>query len=186
MASARDTVATIEELFRFEGKAELVDGRIIPIMPTGRRPNLVAGRIYRHLAGFVEDSGLGEVYTDNMGFVVPELGSGRKSFSPDVSFYRGPFSSNVMRFVDGAPTFAVEVRSEGDYRPAAEAQIEAKRADYFEAGTLVVWDVDPIAEEVRIYRRETPAWGDLLVRGGEADAEPAVSGWRIGLDWVFG
>ena len=53
-----------------------------------------------------------------------------------------------MRFVEGAPTLAVEVRSEGDYGASAERDMAAKRADYFEAGTLVVWDVDPEAEVV--------------------------------------
>src|SRR3989442_1741661 len=46
-----------------------------------------------------------------------------------------------MGFIQGPPTFAVEVRSESDYGPAADAQVGAKRADYFLAGTLVVWDV---------------------------------------------
>ena len=32
----------------------------------------------------------------------------------------------------------------------------AKRADYLEAGTLVVWDVDPIAESVHVYRAAAP------------------------------
>jgi len=47
-----------------------------------------------------------------------------------------------MRFASGAPIFAVEVRSENDYGPAAERAMAAKRADYFACGTLVVWDVD--------------------------------------------
>ena len=36
-----------------------------------------------------------------------------KSFSPDAAFYTGPRAG--MRFFDGAPVFAVEVRSEHDY-----------------------------------------------------------------------
>ena len=44
-------------------------------------------------------------YTDNMGFAVPELSSGRQSFSPDVSYYLGPLPFNPMRFVEGPPTF---------------------------------------------------------------------------------
>jgi Uma2 family endonuclease len=47
-----------------------------------------------------------------------------------------------MKFFEGAPVFAVEVRSEGDYGPAAERELAEKRADYFAAGTLAVWDVD--------------------------------------------
>lgn len=41
--------ATLEDLARTPGKAELIGGRIVPLMPTGLRPNLVAGRIYRSL-----------------------------------------------------------------------------------------------------------------------------------------
>jgi Uma2 family endonuclease len=185
MSSARQTVATLDELYRLPSKAELIGGRIVPIMPTGRRPNLVAGRIYRSLAGHVDTLGRGEVYTDNMGFAVPELSSGRQSFSPDVSYYLGPFPANAMRFVEGAPTFAVEVRSEGDYGPAAEVEMAAKRADYFEAGTRVVWDVDPIAEAVRIYRAAAPDQPETFGKGEEVGAEPAVPGWREGVDWIF-
>ena len=51
------------------------------------------------------------------------------------------------------PLFAVEVRSENDYGPAAEREMAAKRADYFAAGTRVVWDVDLLGEDVvRVYR----------------------------------
>ncbi len=90
-----------------------------------------------------------------------------------------------MRFVEGPPTFAVEVRSENDYGPAADAEYEAKRADYFLAGTLVVWDVDPIAETVHCYRASDPANPIVFIRGGIADAEPAVPGWSMAIDDVF-
>ena len=51
-----------------------------------------------------------------------------------------------MKFAEGAPVFAVEIRSENDRGPAAEGRLATKRADYFAAGTLVVWDVDLEAE----------------------------------------
>jgi Uma2 family endonuclease len=177
--------ATLDDLYRIEGKAELIGGRIVPIMPTGRLPNLVAVRILRSLAACVDALGRGEVYSDNMEFAVPELSSGRQSFSPDVSYYLGPLPSNPMRFVEGPPTFAVEVRSEGDYGPSAEIEMAAKRADYFEAGTQVVWDVDPTAACVHVYRAATPDQPVTCSRGQEADAEPAVPGWRVGVDWIF-
>jgi hypothetical protein len=53
-----------------------------------------------------------------------------------------------MRFLDGASIFAVEVRSEGGYGPAAEQAMAQKRADYFACGSLVVWDVDLLSAEV--------------------------------------
>jgi Uma2 family endonuclease len=90
-----------------------------------------------------------------------------------------------MRFVDGPPTFAVEVRSEGDYGDAAEAEMAAKWADYFEAGTVVVWDVDPVHETIRKYSNDLPDQPEHYVRGQEANAEPAVPGWRLALDRIF-
>ena len=142
MATVSPQRATVDDLLRTEGKAELIGGRIVRYMATGRKPNRVAGRIFRRLDDYAEQVGQGEAYTDSMGFTVQELPSGRESFSPDASYYRGSFPANPMRFIAGPPTFAVEVRSENDYGPAAEREMAATRADYFAAGTLVVWDVE--------------------------------------------
>jgi Uma2 family endonuclease len=61
----------------------------------------------------------------------------------------------------------------------------AKRVDYFLAGTLVVWDVDPIAEEIRVYRANAPTAPVIFRRGQTAEAEPAIPGWRVAVEWVF-
>jgi Uma2 family endonuclease len=91
-----------------------------------------------------------------------------------------------MRFLEGAPVFAVEVRSEHDYGPAAEPALAQKRADYFAAGTLVVWDVDLQNEEViRVYRASDPEHPTIYRRGEIAEAEPAVPGWRLAVDALF-
>ena len=176
--------ATLADLAGAPGKAELIRGRVVPIMPTGHFPNLIAGRIFPRLAEYAESTGLGVAYTDNIGFVVPELSSGRESFSPDASFYTGPIPADRMRFVRGAPDFAVEVRSEGDYTPSAELAAQAKREDYFEAGVRVVWDVDP---ESGVISRHRPgeAIPTVFGPGEEADAEPAAPGWRVSVDWIM-
>jgi len=186
MATVEQRDATVEDLYSTEGKAELIGGRIVRLMPTGRKPNRVAGRIYRSLDDYAENAGVGEAYTDNMGFVVPELPSGRRSFSPDASLYSGPFPDDEMRFIEAPPTFAAEVRSENDYGEAAERILAEKRADYFEAGTLVVWDVDPVNECVRVYRHTDPDHTVAYYRGETAEAEPAVPGWHIAVDRIFG
>jgi Uma2 family endonuclease len=125
-------------------------------------------------------------YADGIGFALtPPLANGRQSFSPDASYYVGLLPQNRMRFIEGAPTFAAEVRSEGDYGSAAEADLAAKRADYFEAGTLVVWDVDPLAETVTVLRADAPAQAKTYRRGEIAEAEPAVPGWQLPVDELF-
>ena len=67
------------------------------------------------------------------------------------------------------------VRSKHDYGLKTERAIPAKIADYFAAGTLVVWDVDVLHEQViRVYRA-----------GDEAEAEPALPGWHVVVSTLF-
>ena len=176
--------ATLADLARHDGKAELIAGKVAALPATGHLPKVVAGRIFRRLADYADTAG-GFALTDNMGFAVRELRSGRESFSPDAAYYTGPTPANPMRFVAGAPDFAVEVRGESDSGPAAEAEMAAKRADYFEAGTAVVWDVDFRAGVVRRYR-PGEAEPTVFGAGTEADAEPAVPGWRLAVNWLLG
>jgi len=185
MATAAQARATIDDLCRVDGKAELIDGRIVRFMPTGEIPSVVAAEIFISLHAHAKRSGQGRACTDGLGFTVPMLKSGRESFCPDTSYHAGPFPANGMRFVPAAPTFAVEVR-EGDHGPAAECEMAAKRADYFEAGTLVVWDVDPVAGFIHVYRRDQPDQPVTYGRGTTAEAEPAVAGWRVAVDEVMG
>lgn len=85
--------------------------------------------------------------------------------------------------MEGAPVFAAEVRSKEDYGPAAEQAMAAKRADYFAAGTLVVWDVDVLREGwVRVFRASAPGQPRTYGRGETAEAEPALPGWRFSVD----
>src|SRR5437588_6678909 len=126
MGTVSTARATLADLYRTEGKAELIDGRIIPLMATGVRPNQVAGNIFVDLRAHERKRPQGHAFTDNMGYAVAKLQSGRESFSPDVSWYEGPLPANVMGFIQGPPTLAVEVRSECDYTPSAELEIQHK------------------------------------------------------------
>ena len=184
MAIVAQDRATLDDLMRTEGKAELIGGRIVQHMPTGRIPNRVAARIFRSLDDYAEANG-GEAFTDGMGFAVDELSSGRESFSPDASYFNGPLPPDPGDFIAAAPKFAAEVRSKGDYGLAAEAEMAAKRDDYFEAGTPVVWDVDYKAEVVRSYRSDDPSNPKVFRRGDQAHAEPALPGWLLAVDSLF-
>ena len=185
MSTVTPTRATIDDLMLVEGKAELIGGRIVESMPTGLRPGRVALRIARSLEDHAERTGEGIAVCDNVGFLVPELPSGRESFSPDAAYYVGPIADDDMKFVDGPPTLAVEVRSDCDNGAAAERAMAAKREDYFAAGTEVVWDVDPVAEIIFVYRADSPGIAETYGRGQFAQAEPAVAGWRPLVDDLF-
>jgi Uma2 family endonuclease len=177
------TEATLDELYQLPDhqKAELVDGELIIMSPTGGIPGYAAGEIFASLRAYARCTKTGYAVADNVGFVVnlPH----RKSFSPDAAFYVGTLT---MKFLEGAPRFAVEVRSEHDYGEDAERALAAKRADYFAAGTLVVWDVDLLSEYVvRAYRIDDPLSPIIYSRGELAQAEPAVPGWQFAVDDLF-
>ena len=173
--------ATIEDLYKVEGKAELVNGEIVHMSPTGLLPHYAAREITGSLVAYEKATRRGVAIGDNTAFVVnlPH----RKSFSPDAAFYSGKLT---MKFGEGAPIFAVEVRSDGDYGSRAERQMAAKRADYFAAGTLVVWDVDLLSDEVvKVYRASEPETPTVYKRGQLAEAEPALPGWTMPVDDLF-
>jgi len=173
--------ATIEDLYKVEGKAELVNGEIVIMAGTGGLPHYAARQITLSLVAYETTTRQGYAIADNAVFVVnlPH----RKSFSPDAGFYIGEIT---MKFFQGAPVFAVEVRSENDYGARAERQMAMKRADYFAAGTLVVWDVDLLSNEVvRVYRATDPERATIYRRDEIAEAEPAVPGWTMAVDELF-
>lgn len=176
--------ATIEDLYRVPegGKAELMNGEVVRMAPTGFLPSRAAGAIYASLREYERRTKAGFAFPDNTGFRVnlPH----RESFSPDAAYYTG--NPTGMKFLEGAPVFAAEVRSEDDYGPVAEKAIANKRANYFAAGTLVVWDVDLLSNEViRVYRANDPDKATIYRRAEVAEAEPAVPGWRLPVDELF-
>jgi Uma2 family endonuclease len=174
--------ATFDDLMKVEGKAELIGGRIVEYMASGRLPGRISKRIVRSLDDYVQILGYGEAFTDNLGYAIdPPMPSGRQSFNPDGSFYGGPVTNDAS-FIFDAPTFAIEVRSENDFGRAQDRAYTDKRKDYFDAGTLVVWDVDYRAKTVTKY---TASGSTVFAAGSVADAEPAVPGWTIPVDEIF-
>lgn len=180
-----EPAATLDDLRRFDGRAELIAGRIVPLSPAGHRPSRIAGEVFLRLWDYARTTHRASAHTGGIAFTVPRLRSGRQSFSPDASYYAGPPPADDMDFISGPPTLAVEVRSKGDYGAAAEAAMAAKRSDYFESGTLVVWDVDPISGLIHSHRSTASDLPSSFSPGQAADAEPALPGWRAAVDELF-
>ena len=113
--------ATIEDLWHVEGKAELVNGELVPMSAASYRHGCVSLRIAASLLAFENKTGRGHALPDNVGFIV-DLPH-RRSFSPDAAFATQTVTDN---FVDGAPMFAAEVRSPDDFGPAAHAAADCR------------------------------------------------------------
>lgn len=170
--------ANVDDLARADGKAELVNGELLHMQAGGDWHGTAAFNIAISLKIYAKQMGVGCAFGDNVGFLcdLPH----RHSFSPDAAYYTGPRAGR--KFLPQAPVFAVEVRSDDDFGPAAERDLAAKRVDYFAAGTLVVWDVDAFnGPTIRSYRHDQPDMPKEFTTHQVADAEPAVPGWRFAV-----
>ena len=172
----------IENLYKIKENAEIVDGEIIRMSPTGAMPSFAASEIFVSLRGYSKRTKSGWAVGDNTGFKVNL--PNRESFSPDASYYIG--ENPGMKFYEGSPIFAVEVRSENDYGNDAEEKIRKKKQDYFLAGTKVFWDVDLLnADTIKVYRDTDPENPTIYRRGEIAEAEPVLPGWVFPVDDLF-
>lgn len=178
--------ATIEDLYNApdDGKYELVNGKLVKMSPTGYRPGRVAFFIADALLDYEDATGTGAALAEGPAYIVnlPH----RRSFSPDASYtFDVPPEEQEMKFIDGIPVFAVEVRSEHDYGPRSDREYRDKRADYFAVGTQVVWDVDPIRRIIACYRADRPTEPTIFSEGDIASAEPALPGWSVPVNQLF-
>jgi Uma2 family endonuclease len=175
--------ATIRDLAITKHKTEIVGGDVIVIGPSGWRPGRSAGRIFGSLDDHERRHGGGYALGSRIAYVL-DLPH-RLAICPDAAWYTGGMWTDDD-YPRGAPVFAAEVRELGEEGPEFESRSAAKRADYFAAGTKVVWDVDVLREGwIRVYRAEDPENPTIYRRGEVAEAEPAVPGWRMLVDELF-
>ena len=169
-------------LYQIDQKAEIINHQIVLLPPAGGLDSHASGEILFSLWEYTKEQNNGLAFGDNTAFMVnlPH----RKSLSPCAGFYVGATPSG-FEFFQGAPVFAVEVRNQFDYGPRADRERAAKRIDYFAAGTLVVWDVDLLSDDVIQVHRAGEKEPTIYRRGQIAEAEPAVPGWKMPVDDLF-
>ncbi len=181
MQRSRDYVAdmtpsgnmTADELLGLEvpGKrAELVKGVLVVREPAGYRHGEVAAELARRLANHVIAENLGRVLAAETGF---KLASDPDTVrAPDVAFIRTERLPEPppAGYAELAPDLVVEVLSPDD-RPGA---VLAKVADWLEAGSALVWIVDPQRRLGRVYRANGSE--SLMDQDGALDGEDVVPG----------
>ena len=161
--SAPPALLTLEEfaaLPNADDPMELVRGEVIPLSPAHGPASTVASNIFSLLSAHVRPGRLGRVYGDNAGFAL--LGAQHTSRSPDVAFIRADklparMPKGPIRLV---PDLVVEVLSPHE----TAAYLEEKLADYREAGTSVIWVVDPERRFVTVHPDDAPSY--TLREGG--------------------
>lgn len=163
-------LVTADELERMGREdLELVRGVLVPVMtPAGGEHGALAALLTASLFAFVKPRDLGRVYVE-VGyrlFTDPDTVRG-----PDVSFVskKREAQAKLRRgFIHGAPDLAIEIVSQDK----TLADVTIKAGEYMQAGTLLVWVVNPPTRTVQVHQPqrltrtltvgETLDGGDLL------------------------
>jgi Uma2 family endonuclease len=171
--AATKTLVTAEDFFAMDFpdvRCELVDGEVQIMSLPGYNHGYFVARILVALTLFVQPRALGRVVSE-IGFLLrrdPDLVLG-----PDVAFIsneRYEAQGPTSKFWQGPPDLAVEVLSPDD-RPG---KVLRKVGDYLDAGTKVVWVVDPKSRsvaayrslhDVRVYREDDNLQGEEVIPG---------------------
>ena len=180
MATITRVVATEADLWAAPDdglRRELVDGEIRCMSPAGGRHGRVAILLASRLHAFVESRGLGFVFDSSTGFRLPS-GNVR---APDVAFLaEGQADPLDPGFVPVRPDLAVEILSPGDTR----RDVLDKVGEYLDAGTRIVWVVDPARRTATVFRSATDV--TAVSDAGTLDGEDLLPGFRCALADVLG
>jgi Uma2 family endonuclease len=145
---------TGEDLERLSGigPCELIDGRIVPMSPTGDEHGRIEVNFSVALKGFVKSRRLGHVLGGEVG-VYTQRGPDRVR-GADVAYLSNERYARRGRaggFLEVAPDLVVEILSPND----TVGELTQKLREYFAIGVRVVWVADPAARCVFVHRSLT-------------------------------
>jgi Uma2 family endonuclease len=160
-------ITTAEQLLRAGdiGRCELIRGELRMMIPAGDEHGRITVRVTCAVGNHVMSQQLGLLHGAATGFVLSRDPDTVRA--PGLAFTRAERVAPPARgFVPAAPDLAVEVLSPDD-RPG---YVREKVAEWLEAGTLVVWVVDPRERTVTVHepQRQPSVFGEAdLVPGGD-------------------
>jgi Uma2 family endonuclease len=149
-----ERLITGDELVRMPdpGPCELIDGRIVPMTPTGGEHAWIEANVAVVLREFTSPRGLGKVLVGEVGIFTrrnPDRVRGADVLF--ISNERYARWSNKAGFLDVAPDLVVEILSPND----AAMDFTEKLREYFAIGVRLVWVLDPRVRGVYAHRGVT-------------------------------
>jgi Uma2 family endonuclease len=129
---------------------ELVAGHMLVREPPGYRHGVVAARLLVAIANHATAHSLGVALAAESGFTL--FRNPDTVRAPDVAFIRAERMPKkpLIGYPEFAPDLAVEVLSPSD----RAGKVLAKVGDWIDAGTRLVWIVDPERCVARVYRAD--------------------------------
>ena len=154
---------------------EYFEGELLPMPPTSGVHGDISSNIQWYLQSHVRTNQLGRIYTSDTGFQI-----GDRMLIPDVAFIsasRLPEERETAFSI--SPDIAIEVVSRSD----SMSKIVQKAHAYLEAGTRLVWVIEPIGKTVTVYRSETDI--QTLTRNDTLTGEDVIEGFSCPVIQLF-
>ncbi len=170
------TVMTLEEFLESDLEGyEYVNGELVYMPPKTLELGCICSNVAFFLGEYVRTNRIGRIYLPYTAYRIGESG-----LIPDVSYIstdRLPDDKSKPTY--DAPNLAVEVLSPTD----TIFEIEDKNFAYLEAGTQLVWALNPISKSVNVYRSETDI--KTLTRNDTLSGEDVVEGFSCSVAKLF-
>ncbi len=175
------TLITAEQFFEMslpDVRSELVDGEVVQMCPPGFEHADISARLIELLRSLIPRTA-GKVVSE-LGFLLkrnPDLVR-----APDVAFIsqkKLEAHGRTRKFWPGPPDLAVEVLSPED----RASEVLRKVGEYLEAGTRMVWVVNPEGRNVTSYRslNQVRVYG----AGEEIPGEDVLPGFSLKVSEIF-
>ncbi len=154
---------------------EYVKGELVPMPPAAILHGKISVSVIRHLDLHVYQNQLGYVYTAETSFRV-----GERLLKPDVAFVAtARVPEDETKGSPVPPDLAIEVVSPTDSQWDVSDKVQA----YLDAGTRMVWVLDPVLQTVAVYRPDEAF--QLLQRGDTLTGEDVVEGFSCEVARFF-
>ena len=179
-ASSLLTAADIERLSLPDKQFELVRGRLVVREPPGTRHGVIAAELLYRVSDFVRRHSLGVVCAQDTGFKIRSDPDTVRA--PDLAFISRERVARIpdRGYAELAPDMVTEVLSPDD----SPGEVLAKIADWLDAGTKLVWVIDPRRVEARVYREDGSL--SILTANASLEGEAVLPGFTCSLREILG
>lgn len=155
-------------------------GDLLLMTPAGGKSGHRNAKILAQLTQWAETEGSGETFDSSTGFMLPN-GAMR---SPDAAWVvRSRLAAlspeEQERFLPLTPEFVLELRSPSDGLETLQGKLE----EYISQGARLAWLIDPLDQQVHVYRPDTPP--KVLDRPSSISGDPELPGFVLEMERIW-
>ena len=183
MTTINTSLLTANDLWNMPGHGEgyeLVLGELRTMAPSGYEHSSVGVDLATALNAFVKSNTLGKFTGADGRYVLRKNPDTVRA--PDIGFVRAdrlPNGRATQKYFPGAPDLAVEIISPHD----VYEEVEDKVKEFLEAGTRMVWVINPRRRSVTVFRSDNSI--TALRTSDTLSGEDVIPGFSLAVSEIF-